>query len=67
MIESMLISFGVITSITGTLGIFIYFIVCIVNKQFDRSYLKELIVDTGCLITIICFGISVLEILCVRS
>ena len=67
MFESIIISFGVITSITGTLGILIYFLVCIVNKQFDRSYLKELIVDTGCLITIICFGISILEILAVRS
>ena len=63
----MLISFGVITSITGTLGILIYFIVVLINKQLDRAYLKELLTDTGCLITIICFGISILEILCLRS
>lgn len=67
MFESMLISFGVITSITGTLGILIYFLVVLINKQLDRLYLKELITDTGCLIIIICWSISVLEILAVHS
>ena len=66
MFQSIMISFGVITSIAGMLGIIAYFITILVDKSISRSYLKELITDTGCLIVLICWGISILEILAIR-
>lgn len=66
MFQQIMMSFGVITSITGIIGIIAYFIVVLLNKTISRSYLKEIIIDTGCLIVLICWGISILEILAIR-
>lgn len=66
MFQQIIMSFGVITSITAVICLIWYIITINVNKQINRPYLREIIIDTGSLIALISWVFSILEILAIR-